>query len=59
MKRARESVARMRLIFSTNAWEDYLYWQKADKKTVIIPYHRFFIRFLYVSSMKEAKYLAA
>lgn len=22
----------MRLIFSTNAWEDYLYWQKADKK---------------------------
>ncbi|QRG81528.1 Txe/YoeB family addiction module toxin [Vibrio diabolicus] len=22
----------MRLIFSTNAWEDYLYWQKTDKK---------------------------
>jgi toxin YoeB len=22
----------MKLIFSTQAWEDYLYWQKADKK---------------------------
>jgi toxin YoeB len=22
----------MKLIFSTNAWEDYLYWQKTDKK---------------------------
>ena len=22
----------MNLIFSTNAWEDYLYWQKTDKK---------------------------
>ncbi len=22
----------MRLIFSENAWEDYLYWQKNDKK---------------------------
>jgi toxin YoeB len=24
----------MRLIFSENAWEDYLYWQKTDKKTL-------------------------
>lgn len=24
----------MRLVFSENAWEDYLYWQKTDKKTV-------------------------
>ncbi len=24
----------MRLIFSENAWEDYLYWQKNDKKLV-------------------------
>ncbi len=24
----------MRLIFSENAWEDYLHWQKADKKTL-------------------------
>ena len=24
----------MRLIFSENAWEDYLYWQNADKKTL-------------------------
>ncbi len=24
----------MNLIFSTNAWEDYLYWQKIDKKTI-------------------------
>lgn len=24
----------MRLIFSQNAWEDYLYWQKADKKVL-------------------------
>jgi toxin YoeB len=22
----------MKLIFSTNAWEDYLYWQTTDKK---------------------------
>ena len=22
----------MKLIFSTNAWNDYLYWQKYDKK---------------------------
>ena len=22
----------MRLIFATNAWEDYLYWQKSDRK---------------------------
>ncbi len=24
----------MRLVFSENAWDDYLYWQKADKKTL-------------------------
>ena len=24
----------MRLIFSENAWDDYLYWQSADKKTL-------------------------
>ena len=24
----------MRLIFSEQAWEDYLYWQKTDKKRV-------------------------
>ena len=24
----------MRLIFSENAWSDYLYWQNADKKTL-------------------------
>lgn len=24
----------MRLIFSEHAWEDYLYWQKTDKKLV-------------------------
>lgn len=24
----------MKLVFSENAWEDYLYWQKADKKTL-------------------------
>ena len=24
----------MKLIFSENAWEDYLYWQKTDKKTI-------------------------
>ncbi|HOO64957.1 MAG TPA: Txe/YoeB family addiction module toxin [Synergistaceae bacterium] len=24
----------MRLIFSENAWEDYLYWQKTDKAVV-------------------------
>lgn len=23
-----------RLIFSENAWEDYLYWQRQDKKTL-------------------------
>ncbi|WP_404418322.1 Txe/YoeB family addiction module toxin [Marinospirillum sp.] len=23
----------MKLIFSENTWEDYLYWQKTDKKT--------------------------
>ena len=22
----------MKLIFSTNAWDDYLYWQRTDKK---------------------------
>jgi toxin YoeB len=22
----------VRLIFATNAWEDYLYWQKSDRK---------------------------
>lgn len=24
----------MKLIFSGHAWEDYLYWQKTDKKTL-------------------------
>ncbi len=24
----------MKLIFSKNAWEDYLYWQRTDKKVV-------------------------
>ena len=24
----------MRLIFSEHAWNDYLYWQKSDKKTL-------------------------
>ncbi|MBP0048343.1 Txe/YoeB family addiction module toxin [Marinobacterium sp. AK62] len=24
----------MRLIFSEHAWEDYLHWQKTDKKTL-------------------------
>jgi len=24
----------MRLVFSRNAWEDYVYWQETDKKTV-------------------------
>ncbi len=24
----------MRLLFSENAWEDYLFWQKTDKKTL-------------------------
>ena len=24
----------MKLIFSTHAWDDYLYWQKTDKKMV-------------------------
>lgn len=23
----------MKLIFSENAWDDYLYWQKTDKQT--------------------------
>jgi toxin YoeB len=25
----------MRLIFSTQAWEDYLYWQSTDKKILV------------------------
>lgn len=24
----------MKLVFSENAWEDYLYWQKQDRKTL-------------------------
>jgi toxin YoeB len=24
----------MKLLFSTRAWEDYLYWQETDRKTV-------------------------
>jgi len=24
----------VKIIFSKNAWEDYLYWQRIDKKTV-------------------------
>lgn len=24
----------MKLVFSEHAWEDYLYWQKTDKKTL-------------------------
>ena len=24
----------MKLLFSKNAWEDYLFWQKTDKKTL-------------------------
>lgn len=24
----------MKLIFADNAWEDYLYWQRTDKKTL-------------------------
>jgi len=24
----------MKLIFSENAWDDYLYWQKTDKQTL-------------------------
>jgi toxin YoeB len=24
----------LKLIFSDNAWEDYLYWEKTDKKTL-------------------------
>jgi toxin YoeB len=24
----------MKLVFSDNAWDDYLYWQKTDKKTL-------------------------
>lgn len=24
----------MRLIFAANAWEDYLYWQKSDRKVL-------------------------
>ena len=25
----------MKLVFSDNAWEDYLYWQKTDKKILL------------------------
>lgn len=25
----------MELVWQTNAWEDYLYWQEADKKLVV------------------------
>jgi len=25
----------VKLVFSENAWEDYLYWQKADRKVVL------------------------
>lgn len=25
----------MKLLFSENAWDDYLYWQKTDKKTLV------------------------
>ena len=24
----------MKIVFSDNAWDDYLYWQKEDKKTL-------------------------
>lgn len=24
----------MKLVFAENAWEDYLYWQRTDKKTL-------------------------
>lgn len=24
----------MKLVFSENAWDDYLYWQRTDKKTL-------------------------
>ncbi len=24
----------MRLVFAENAWEDYLYWQRTDRKTL-------------------------
>jgi toxin YoeB len=24
----------MKILFADNAWEDYLYWQKTDKKTL-------------------------
>ncbi len=24
----------MKILFAENAWEDYLYWQKTDKKTL-------------------------
>ncbi len=24
----------MKLVFSTHAWEDYLYWQQTDRKTL-------------------------
>ena len=24
----------MKLVFAENAWDDYLYWQKADRKTL-------------------------
>lgn len=26
----------MKLVFSEQAWEDYLYWQKIDKKKVVL-----------------------
>lgn len=25
----------MKLVFSENAWEEYLYWQKTDRKVVV------------------------
>lgn len=25
----------MKLLFSENAWDDYLYWQKTDKKIIL------------------------
>jgi len=25
----------VKLVFSENAWEDYLYWQKTDRKVVV------------------------
>lgn len=26
---------RVRVLFSEHAWEDYLYWQRADRKTLL------------------------